>query len=511
MAVDFTGKFTKAFLDNPADGTHTDRTGLYLAVSNGGKARSWSYRHRGKRKTIGSAFRISLAQAQERVQEFKAKLKTGEDPMAPVVKGAVWTFEDEADLFYAYKCEKEWGKDAQDLGTCMIKKYIKDTAYAKDPFADIGLRQLVAIFKPTWNKTPVITRRAAYMVGEMIAIAQNADPPRYPADKKNPVDLKKHGGLRKALGKQKLGGHRLGLPPEKVPKLVAFLSVSPLTHGPDECTTSEAAEAIGCSNEAILHAWRRGKLKTRRKLAAPYDRLNSTWVWKTRELKKVFPFQREPRQHAEVDPYAYALLFVIYTAVRPEMATGLLWTEVKWERGYIDFGKRHKMAERDPEAEYTIPLTPELKALLQKQKELQRRDGINTPYVFVHGRKRIGSSYYFGRHLVPHQLNMYFKRVIVLLDMVDGETDPKKMSSVSGFRNTFPEWACDLSEAGKYNVEYIEAQLGHKIKVNNRMYYRNVTYIRRRGEMMGDWEKHCTRLRGTPITTANVFELKPSK
>jgi integrase len=509
MAMEFTGKFTRAFLDNPADGTHTDGTGLYLFVSNGGKARSWSYRRRGKRKRIGSAFRIMLEQAQERVQEFKAMLKAGKDLMAPVVKGAVWTFEDERKLYVEYKYKNDWKNEKTNKSA--LKKYVMDTAYAKEPLVNIGVRQLTAIFKPTWNTTPEFARRSAYMIGEMIAIAQNADPPRYPADLKNPVDLTKHGALYKALGKQRPGGHRLGLQPERVAKLVAFLSVSPLTHGPDECTTSEAAEAIGCSTQAIIHAWRRGKLKTRRKLGAPYDHLYATWVWKTAELKEVFPFQKEPPQHAEVDPYAYALLFVIYTAVRPDMACGLLWSEVKWERGYIDFGKRHKMAERDPEAEYTIPITPEVKALLEKQRELQRRDGINTPHVFVHGRKRIGSSYYFGRHLVAHQLNLYLKRVLVLLDLVDGETDPKKMPSAHGFRNTFPEWAGDLSEADKYHLEYIEAQLGHKIKVNNRMYYRNVTYIRHRGDMMTDWEKYCTRLRSAPITPTNIVELKRAR
>jgi Arm DNA-binding domain len=76
------GGFTKTFLDNPADGTHTDGTGLYLAVRNGGKARSWSFRYRGKRKTIGSAFRISLEQAQEQLQQFTG-VRLGPGPEQP--------------------------------------------------------------------------------------------------------------------------------------------------------------------------------------------------------------------------------------------------------------------------------------------------------------------------------------------------------------------------------------------------------------------------------------------
>src|SRR5262245_49010493 len=124
MAIQFTGRFTKTFLANPADGVHTDGTGLYLAVRNGGKARSWSFRQGGNRKTIGSAFRISLEQAQEAVQRFKTKLKAGEDPMAPTPAGA-WTFADEADLFYAHKCKEEWGDVSQAAARGWIKKYIK--------------------------------------------------------------------------------------------------------------------------------------------------------------------------------------------------------------------------------------------------------------------------------------------------------------------------------------------------------------------------------------------------
>jgi integrase len=346
----------------------------------------------------------------------------------------------------------------------------------------------------------------------MIDLAQLADPPRYPADKKNPVDLTKKGRLRKRLGKQKLGGHRLGLPPESVPKLVAHLYQPVLTHGPDECTTAEAAEAIGCDVNAIHHAWRRGKLKNRRKLAMPYDHRNAAWVWPIVELKKVFQFRSEPRQHAEVGPHAYVLLFLIFTGVRSDMGCRLMWSEVKWNRGYIDFGKRHKMAERDPEAEYTIPITPEVKALLEMMREVQQREGIKTPYVFVHNLKRIGHGRYSGQPANPNTVNTYLKRSLVRLDLVNGETDPKKMPSVHGFRNTFPEWACDLSEAEQYKQEYIEAQLGHKMKVNNRMYYRNVTYLRIRQRMMTAWEQYCRQLTGAPATPAdNIIMLNDKR
>ena len=224
------------------------------------------------------------------------------------------------------------------------------------------------------------------------------------------------------------------------------------------------------------------------------------------ELKKVFHFRKEPRQHAEVGPHAYVLLFIIYTAVRSDMACGLLWDEVK-ERGMIDFGKRHKMAERDPEAEYTIPITPEVKALLETMREKQRRDGTDTPYVFAHGRTRIGTSHYHGNPVNPNTVNSFLKRALVRLDLVNGETDPKKMPSVHGFRTTFPEWASDLNEVEQYKQEYIEAQLGHKVKVNNRMYFRNVTYLRHRHAMMSAWEQYCRQWKGATTPGYNIIKL----
>jgi integrase len=170
------------------------------------------------------------------------------------------------------------------------------------------------------------------------------------------------------------------------------------------------------------------------------------------------------------------------------------------------------MAKRKPGSLYTIPLTPQIRKILEIQKQMQEREGLkNQPYVFVHGYKRIGGYHFHGKKTVEHQLNLYLKRVLILLDLVNGETDPKKMPSVSGFRKTFPEWACELSEADKYKLEFVETQLGHQLKVNNKMYYKNITYIGRRGAMMEDWETYCDALRDAPITPTNLVELKRAR
>jgi hypothetical protein len=371
---------------------------------------------------------------------------------APSKDTKVHTFAEEADLFFAHKSKQEWGYDAKKLGECMIRKFIKNTPYAKVPLQDIGVGELASILSPTWsgeNAKPVMAKRAAYMIGEMIGLAQIAEPPRYPPDRKNPVDLTKRGKLRQVLGKQPRPGHRLSLQPELVPRLVAHLWEPPLAHSPDELTTAEAAETICCDPQAIFHAWRRGKLKNRRKLEKPYDHNNATWVYPLADLKKVFHFRQEPRQHADIGPHAYALLFIIYTAVRSHMACGLRWDEINERRGLIDFAERHKMAERDPEADYTIPLTPGIKALLEVQKEKQRRNRTDTPYeyVFAHAEAvRIGVRLYRGRPVGTSQLNTYLKRALARLDLVNGETDWKKMPTVHGFRTTLTDWACEMND-----------------------------------------------------------------
>jgi hypothetical protein len=498
--VSFTGRFTQSFLDNPTVGTHTDGSGLYLAVRNGGKARSWSFRHRGRRRTIGSAARISLKEARTQVRQFRDGLDRGEDPFAasPQEKGE--TFRDAVGAFYAHKCQsREWGKDAQALGRSMFNSYINDTPCADKPLKEIGVDELYRIFKPTWTKKPVIARRTLYTLKEMFDIAISDE--RYQG--KNPALITKNSPLGRKLGKQPKTGHRLGLKPELMPKLIAHLRTPLFAHRPDECTTAEASEAIGCDTEAILRAIKLGKLPGARRLPGR-DFTHASWVVPIAELKTIFGFRRALRQHAEIPLHAYVLQFIFFTAVRPEMGCGLLWDEVKETRGTIDFGERHKMAERDPEALYTIPLTDTLKELLNTMRVQQNRDGMDSKLVFVHGPTRVGVNHRLGQSVNPNTINSYYKRQLIRLDLVNGETDPKKMPSVHGNRNTFPEWACDLNN---YSRDYVDSQLGHKQPGNNWMYFRNVTYLNQRREIMEAWEKYLLSYPGVP--TGNVVALLP--
>jgi integrase len=502
MPVKFNHRFTQVFVEDPEEGTHTDGSGLYLDVRNRGKARSWRFRNRGKLRTIGSVSRVSLREAQALVRQFQDQIERGEDPFAaPPTKPEkpAETFLDAAHAFHAHKSKSEWGAGAQALGRTMIRAYVDSAPCANWPLQDIGVQELAQIFKPTWNEKPVLAKRAVLMLKEMFDIAIADE--RYQGA--NPALITKHARLRRILGKQPNGGHRLGLPPESVPKLMAHLRTPLFAHGPDEVTTAEAAEAIGCDAEAILRAIKLGRLPSARRLPGR-DHTNASWVIPIAELEAIFRFRQAPRQHAEIPLHAYVLQFIVLTAVRSDMACGLRWDEIKETRRVIDFGDRHKMAARDKDALYVIPLTAAVKQLLDTMRVAQRRDGVDSPLVFGHGPTRVGLNARLGQPVNPNTVNSYYKRQLVRLDLVNGETDPRKTPSVHGFRNTFPEWACDLND---YSRDHVDAQLGHKQRGDNSMYFRNVKYLNHRRGIMEDWEQYALSYQGAP--PGNVVPVLP--
>jgi integrase len=512
MTAKFTGRFTQAFLDNPADGTNTDGTGLYLAVRNGGRARSWSFRHRGKRRTIGSALRISLKEAQAQVRQFRDQLDRDEDPFATPdaeqEEKKKITFRAEVEDFYRHQCDTgAWNTHAAELGRSMIRNYINTAQCANWPLTKIGFKELARIFeqptsaddpRPLWQGKPVIAYRTAQMLKNMFDRAIADDPSRYHG--RNPALTHKDSPLRKRLGKQPQGGHRIGPPPHAIPRLIADLRTPLYNLKPDECFTAEAAEAIGCATEAILIARQRGKLPSSYKLPGR-EYQNAGWIHKIPELQIIFRFQRPPRQRAPIPLQASVLQFIIFTAVRSEMGCGLRWDEVREERGVIDFGKRHKMAMRDPKALYIIPLTEAVVELLERMRAEQQRNGSRSEHVFAHGPSRTSFNFLLDRRPSANDVNSYLKSALMRLSLVNGETDAYKIPSVHGFRNTFPEWACELND---YSRDHVDAQLGHKQPGLNWMYFRNVSYLNQRRDIMHNWEKFCLSLTVQP---SNVVPL----
>src|SRR5262249_7799160 len=155
---------------------------------------------------------------------------------------------------------------------------------------------------------------------------------------------------------------------------------------------------------------------------------------------------------------------VILTAVRSEMACELKWTQVRpqYRDGVIDFARTsdntrleggHKMETRDEKADYTVPLTPDINALLKRMEEQQKRDGIwgKCEYVFVHSTTR-GQSSWFGETVNVEHLNTHLKQALKNCGLYERGTANKKMPCVHGFRNTFPEWARELNSCFDHKI-----------------------------------------------------------
>jgi integrase len=500
----FKGKFTQSFLADPPVGTFTDGSGLYFAVRSGGNARSWSARERGRRISIGPYAKLDLKAAQAKLREIRDRQAKGEDPftVANEVKTATpdiggETYASATRAFVNKKLEDGvWIQSTYDQRQAELNKYIYSTAYANKPLKEITARDILAIFKPTWKTTAATALRCASMLQEMFAEAIKDDPPRHPGPK-NPADMDSHGWLRRKLGGQGPRGNRHGMLAHDVPTLVKFLQTPPFAHGPDELSTAEAAEAFEIREDAINVARRQGKLKKWRKLGSD-DFQNATYVYNRAELEHFWRLKKAPRVHARIPMVREIMLFIIWTAVREDMACKLRWTQVqrKNPRGpLIDFAKNpdntplirgHKTEGQD-EADYTIPLTPDLDALLHLIEQEQKADGLydGKGHVFVHPPCRVGRGVYKGKTVNPHAVNNHYQRVMKSLRLVRGQRIP----SIHGLRKTFPEWAMELNN---FNQDLVEAQLGHKHKLGGRnwMYYRGITLLNQRRQMMEAWEKY---------------------
>jgi integrase len=505
MPEKFNDKFTQTFLANPPDGVFTDGSGLYFTVRKNGKARSWSIRERGHRITIGPYAKFDLKAAQAKLREVRDRQAKGEDPFeannhTAAADTDVETFASATRAFASKKLEDgKWRKSTYDQRQSELNKYIYGTAYANKPLKDMVARDILTIFKPTWKTTPETAFRCASMLQQMFEEAIKDDPPRHPGPR-NPADMDPHSWLRRQLGGQGPSGNRHGMLPQDVPTLVAYLETPPFAHGDDEATTAEVAEAIPCREDAIHLARRQGKLPTWRKIEG-YDFQNSTYVYKIAEVQKIWRFSRPLQQHAQIPIIARIVLFIIRTAVRSDMARSLKWPQVRRDdpRGpLIDFARDrdntpliggHKTQGQD-EADYTIPLTPDVDAMLREIEKEQKRDGLyrKDGYVFVHPPTRVGQNHRTGQKLGNTKSILdFYQRTMLRLGLVEpGQIIP----SIHGLRNTFPEWALELNS--EFSPDFVEAQLGHKHKLGGRnwMYYRNIKMLNQRRTMMEAWENY---------------------
>jgi integrase len=496
-------RFTQRFVISAEDGNYTDGSGLWLHVRNGGKAKSWSFRFAGKRINPpgGSAHRVSVEQAQAFVRQCRDQLARGEDPFGVQVeakqaesKGRI-TFRVCVAEWYAHKSQHDWGREARNLGRTMMRRYLDPVAFADLPLQDITTKHIETILQPIWLSKPVIAKRTAHFLHGMFRWAkakQHPDGGKWYVGE-NPAVVTKDSDLRTVLGSQPPTGHREALAVDDVPKLIAYLRTpryaKSLPLDPDFCTVREAMDAAGLKCvESINRLIRLGKLPGAYQPAGQ-GYAQSPYLIPIAELKKVIPLRYPLRRFAEVPLHAWILQFIIFTAVRSDMACHLRWDQVDRKRGIIEY-RRHKTEHHG--RQYNVVITGRVAEILDAMDALKQREKRESEYVFVHWYTPCGVSHRLNQTTNIHTVNTYLRRALRTIGNFENEN-----ACTHGFRTTFATWACDLKS---YPYELVKAALGHAVGSQqvDSVYFRNVRYLEQRREMMTHWERHCLSLSDKP-------------
>ena len=143
-------------------------------MRNGGKARSWSIRERGRRITIGPYAKFDLKAAQSKLREVRERQAKRQDPFAAAANKnkeatadtGVETFALATRTFVNKKLEDGvWRQSTYDQRSAVdLKKYVYSTPYANKPLKEMTARDILTIFKPTWKTTSTTAFRCASML-----------------------------------------------------------------------------------------------------------------------------------------------------------------------------------------------------------------------------------------------------------------------------------------------------------------------------------------------------------
>jgi|SRR5271165_3223408 len=189
---------------------------------------------------------------------------------------------------------------------------------------------------------------------------------------------------------------------------------------------------------------------------------------------------------------AYALEFVILTAVRNGQACGARWDEIDMKNAVWQC-EEHKTREqrinRHGETVLTgeahvVPLSDAAMAVLRALQEWQKRQGIHSEYVFATTQNSgVG-------HLGHTSINVWLRGF--------KEKRPEFADIVftpHGMRTAFKSWA--RSEG--YPEIDSEMALAHVVGTPvSRIYAQKANTLERRRVMMQKWADHCTRVGPTP-------------
>jgi integrase len=189
---------------------------------------------------------------------------------------------------------------------------------------------------------------------------------------------------------------------------------------------------------------------------------------------------------------AYALEFLILTAVRKGQAVGARWEDIDFEDRVWDCPPEgHKTGKKTGQY-HIVPLSDAAMAVLEKMKELQR--GNESEFVFPGGSR--------SGHMSVAMVNIFMKRfgrndavgrAIKAGKIAGGQGNGGEWyidAVPHGFRTTFKVWAVEHG----YPEEDSEMALAHTVgsAVRN-VYARFAQRIEPRRLMMQAWAEHCGR------------------
>jgi hypothetical protein len=318
---------------------------------------------------------------------------------------------------------------------------------------------------------------------------------------------------------------RPGVHWEDAPKLFAYFCRSLEHWMPEYLTTQQAAYAYNLSVGAIrAHLGTYGEaehLRRKYKGVIQLPRIGKSSCVNgipISELKRIHgEFINEPQPFKRDSPRMFPKLlqFHLLCPVRPDNFIELRWCNYKpdVEGGIIEFlpkrrdlmtGKwlpsEHKLGWSRNVA-YIVPLTENLRARIEEQRQQQIKDGIEIKpdgFVFLHG--NCPTDGWFGNPASPSGARDFLNRAIEHL-REEGETiriipEGAEKATLHGVRGaTFTTWA----KKHGYSDDMVNLMLGHIIPAitenkTNWSYFWGVQLIPERRKMMEHYERHMLSL-----------------
>jgi len=454
-------------------GMYADGGGLYLQVGDGGSAKSWLFRYqvekgRERQMGLGPLHTIGLAEARELARLARVQRLNHVDPIEARKTARLDQKLAAAKDVSFRSCAEQWMEGKQLKWTARYQRSIAATLenhiYPKIgelPVQKISVDVLHEMLKPIHEKyPPTYSVVQMYIEGVLNwAIAKTYIQPPNPASLKGPLgelllpvgevhSVKPHPSLPwRRVGEfmQQLRAHR-----SNAGLMGYHLRRCKLCKDPQLAVEVEAARREGATFRQILT-----------RFGIDWNCIAQHERWK------------ETEGQGNVGPrstVAYALEFLILTAVRREQAAKARWEDIDETDWVWDCPPEGHKSGKKTGKYHIVPLSKAAVAVLQ---ELQA-NGRKGEFVFATKSKsgQIG-------HIHPQTINIFQNRQLRRTDCVP-----------HGFRTSFKGWAIEHG----YPEEDSEMALTHTIGTSVRnVYARFAERIEQRRVMMNAWAEHCAR------------------